>query len=239
MIATPPEANRWLKLLLFGPSGAGKTVFAGTAQDDPRTSPTLVLDLEGGIDSLVGRAIDTVRIKSWDDYAAAAKLIEQGTYRSVVLDSLSELQLYALNTILEKEAANRREKDLLDQRDYGRGLVQMRRFVRTWRDVDLHVVMTALSKEILDPREGTVLVPKFSGQFGEDASAMMSVVAYLAITADAQTNKNRRVLLLKNQSKFRVKARTPWGADVPDTISEPTITKLLDCLGFPRDEKAA
>lgn len=234
MTPTQPETNRLLKMLVFGAAGSGKTVLASTAQDDPRTAPVLILDLEGGTDSLVGRKIDIVRIKGWKDYSEAYEEVQKGgKYATVICDSLSELQLFSLNDILEKEGASRRDKDLLTLQDHGKSLHIMRRFVRTWRDLPINFIATALSRETTDPREGTVVVPKFSGQFTEDASAMFSVVAYLALTTDGQSNATKRILLLKNQSRFRVKARTPLDTHVPDTLPDPTVGRLLDVLHFP------
>jgi hypothetical protein len=231
-----PSAARYLKALIFSPPGHGKTWLAGTAQDDPRTSPCLFIDFEGGTDTLVGRDIDVVRIRDWKDYQEAFQIAQSGRYRSCVVDSLGETQLFALTTILGNNKVKRYDDDLLTQQDYGIALVQMRRFVRQWRDLDLHIIMTALARDAIDAREGSIVVPKFAGQFTEDAGAMMSVVAYLALTTDDKTKQTRRVLLLKNQPKYRVKARTPMDVDVPDTLDDPTIGRLLDVLHFPAAE---
>jgi hypothetical protein len=232
-----PSTARFLKCLLYSPPGHGKTFLAGTAQDDPRTSPCLFIDFEGGTDTLVGRDdLALIRVRSWDDYREAFLEAQTGKYKSVVVDSLGETQLFALTTILGNNKVKRYDDDLLTQQDYGIALVQMRRFVRQWRDLDLHVIMTALARDAIDAREGSIVVPKFAGQFTEDAGAMMSVVAYLALTTDDKTKQTRRVLLLKNQPKYRVKARTPMDVDVPDTLDDPTIGRLLDVLHFPAAE---
>jgi hypothetical protein len=232
-----PSTARFLKCLLYSPPGHGKTFLAGTAQDDPRTSPCLFIDFEGGTDTLVGRNdLALIRVRSWDDYREAFLEAQTGKYKSVVVDSLGETQLFALTTILGNNKVKRYDDDLLTQQDYGIALVQMRRFVRQWRDLDLHVIMTALARDAIDAREGSIVVPKFAGQFTEDAGAMMSVVAYLALTTDDKTKQTRRVLLLKNQPKYRVKARTPMDVSVPDTLEDPTIGRLLDVLHFPAAE---
>lgn len=43
-----PGGRDWLKVLVFGPPGVGKTLFLGTAQMDPRTANMLLIDWEGG-----------------------------------------------------------------------------------------------------------------------------------------------------------------------------------------------
>src|SRR6266576_1262441 len=120
-----PSAARYLKMLIFSPPGHGKTWLAGTAQDDPRTSPCLFLDFEGGTDTLVGRDVDLLRIRSWDDFKEAFQVAQSGKYRAVVIDSVGEAQLFALTTVLADKSVKRYNEDLLTQQDYGVALVQM------------------------------------------------------------------------------------------------------------------
>ena len=41
-----------------------------------------------------------------------------------------------------------------------------------------------------------------------------------------------RLLLLQNYPGFRTKVRSPWGIEAPDELLNPTVTDLLDALGF-------
>jgi hypothetical protein len=245
---TNPKRTRYVKALVFAPGGHGKTHLLGTAQDDPRTYPMLFLDFEGGEDTLVGLDIDIVAIRSWADYdevydvlasgqhwkLSGSSLREGEQYKSLGIDSISETHIWALLTVLAKGARRRedsdtRDPDALEQRDYGIASTQMRRLMRDFRDLPLHVFYTSGSKEIRERKVGMVKVPSLAGQMADEAVHIPSVVGYLALAADEETGEDVRVLILKGQG-FRTKVRTPWGTTAPDEIEDPSITKLLDAL---------
>jgi len=242
MEITQPESNRFLKCLIFAPSGQGKTRFIATANDDERTAPMLLLDYEGGTQSLVGRKIDIVRITSWDDYNQVYAMLSgtEHQFKSVGLDSISETHLFALLSLLTQGDKTRKIPDLLEQGDYGIALVQMRRFLRTFRDLPMHLFATAMSKSDIDPREGTVIKPALVGALADEVPGIFDLVSYLATTSilnpETQEDEIHRVMVLQNYPKFRTKARIPEGldAEVPDEIVDPTVTSLMDVLHFPK-----
>ena len=243
MRVSKPGENLYLKCLIYGPSGHGKTTFVATAQLDPRTKPALFIDFEGGEASLAGLDIDMTTIRSWPDYDEVYNELVSGKskYKTVIVDSISETHIFALLDMLDKEAANRSDPDQLEQRDYGRVTIQMRRLLRGFRDLPMHVFFTALPKDWTEPRVGTIKKPALSGQLSDELVGMMGTSAYLALTSDEDTGEEKRALLLKNMAKFRVKTRTPWGATgIPDFIEEEEprefaergVTILLDALQF-------
>lgn len=208
----------------------------------------LLLDFEGGTESLAGLDIDTVPIRSWEDYNQAYEALANGdtmefddddggysidfsAYRSLGIDSISETHKFALLEILRKEGPSRRDPDLVEQGDYGRATTQMRRLLREFRDLDLHVFFAAHAKEMDVPREGRVRVPDLAGQLAEEVSGLMSIAGYLAQFEDDDGSMHR-TLLLHSFPKFRIKARTRWGVEAPAEIIDPTITKILDALGY-------
>lgn len=231
-----PGQSAKLKMLVWGPPGVGKTVFLGTAGLDPRTAPVLILDFEGGTQSLKGMDesnIDVIRITSWQDLNDAVKLIgKENRWKTIVIDSISELHIYTLLDILDRAKNSRQDPDMLQQGDYGKAVVQMRRIVRTFRDMDTHLIMTAHSKQDTDPREGTIILPSMAGSVAHEIPGMLEVSAYMTLTEDPKTKSRGRALVLKNYPKVRAKCRTPYDADVPNEIPNPTVTKLLDALGY-------
>lgn len=236
-----PEEKQFCKGLFFSPGGNGKTTLLGSAQLDARTSPMLLLDFEGGTESLTGLDIDVAPIRSWDDYNEAYELLasEDHGYKSLGIDSISETHIFALLDILEHEGPTRKDPELLEQRDYGKATVQMRRLLRTFRDLPMHVFFTSHAKEVEIPRQGRVQLPSLSGQMAEEVSGLMSVVGYLATYEETEGDEvvTHRTLLLKNFPRFRTKVRTPWGVTSPDELIDPTITDLLDMLGYPMPDE--
>src|SRR3954470_23962049 len=111
-----PSALKFCKGLVFSPAGNGKTTFLGTAQEDPRTAPMLLLDFEGGTESLDGLDIDVAPIHSWEDYDEVFEMLlsEEHGYRSLGVDSVSETHIFALLAILDKEGPSRKDPELLE-----------------------------------------------------------------------------------------------------------------------------
>lgn len=232
-----PEEAHYVKALIHSPAGHGKTRLLGTAQDDPRTFPMAFLNFEGGEQTLAGLDIDVFDIRDSKDYDAVYRDLRSGKtpYKSVGVDSITETQISMLLEILDKDKINRADPDQLAQQDWGIVLVRMRRIVREYvKMLPMHVFMTALSKDDVVARVGSVKAPQVQGAFATELPGVLDVVAYLALTEDDE-GEMQRVLLLHSSPKFSVKARTPWDAvDVPSEIVDPTITKLLDALGFQR-----
>lgn len=224
-----PDASRYGKVLVYGPAGNGKTTFISSAQDDERTSPMLVLDYDGGSEVLAGTNIDVGRVRDWDDYTEAYNMLERTKkYKSVGIDSLSETHTMALFARLDDPSKVRKIEFLLEQGDYGIALTQMRRLIRSFRDLPMHVFFTALMKEEADVREGVVKKPAVPGSFAEDVLGIPNIVGYLALKYDDDGNLSRTLLL--RYPKIRTKVRVPMGTIVPDEIEEPTVKKLLDLV---------
>jgi hypothetical protein len=225
--------------MVYGPAGQGKTYFLGTASFDPRTTPILILDFEGGVlSTLEGLPGENetwfhMQIRSWQDYNKAFDRLDKNEegFKAVAIDSMSETHKFALFNIIEKEEDRRKNPDLVEQGDYGTASVQINRLVRSFRDLPMHVFMTAHAKDETDPREGLVKKPMMAGRVAEEVPGMMEVVGYLAWTEDEE-GAMRRTLLLQNWPKVRVKVRTPWGKTAPDEIYDPTVTTLLDTLYY-------
>src|SRR5512140_3187219 len=92
-----------LKMVVYGNSGVGKTVFASTA---PKP---LFLSVEAGLLSIAHKDIDVVEINSTEDLNGAFDLLKNGKhqYESVVLDSLTEMMKRHQDELLAKSGAVR------------------------------------------------------------------------------------------------------------------------------------
>lgn len=227
------------KCLIFGPSRSGKTTFAATAGYGEDSAPTLLLDFEGGSGSSVGIPNVVVSsMRSWQDFNEACEYIvsPDNEFKTVIVDSISELHVFSLLNIIDHELstnAMRRERgdeNTAEQSDYGKSMVQLRRFLRVLRDLPVHVIVTALSKTEEYPREGTVRVPAMFGQMAGEIVGMFPIVGYLVNEKERidKTNfKYVRRLYLQNTEGMRVGVRKPITAEFPDSIANPTVPKLF------------
>lgn len=237
IVPRKPDQGRWFKGLIFAPPGHGKTRLLGTAQEDERTYPMAFLNWDSGEDTLAGLDIDVFDIQEPGDFDSAYDQIKRsGEYRSVGVDSITETQINSLFHILDMDR-NRADPDLLAQQDWGIVLIQMRRIVRKFmKALPMHTFMTALSDEQSIKGEGIVKVPKVQGSFADELPGIPNVVAYMA-KADVEVDEEhptgeQRILLMHSYPKFLIKTRTPWNTTVPSEIEDPTVTKILDALGY-------
>ncbi len=234
-----PEDAAFCKALIHSPPGHGKTHFLGTAQFDPRTFPMAFLNFESGEQTLSGLDIDIFDIRDGADFDDVLRQLKHkdSPYNSVGVDSVTETQISMLLDILGKDTVNRADPDQLAQQDWGIVLVRMRRIIRQYvKQLPMHVFLTALTKDDVVARVGSVRAPSVQGQFANELPGILDVVGYLALESvepdEDHPEGEQRVLLLNSNPRFSVKSRTPWGTTVPAEIADPTITKLLDSLGY-------
>lgn len=234
------------KILIYGPSRAGKTTFSATAgYDEGRAAPALLLDFEGGSGSAVGipnLAVATMR--DWKDFNEACAYIvsDANQFKTVIIDSVSELHIFSLINIIDSEIANnskraeRGDENTPEQSDYGKSLVQMRRFLRIVRDLPTHIILTSLSKTDDYPREGRVRVPAMFGQLAGELVGMFPIVGYLINEKSSGSRRKtsepgfQRKLYLQNQEGMRVGVRGPINAKIPDVLDNPTVPRLFNML---------
>jgi len=239
------EEQGFLKLLIFGESGVGKTVLASTAALVPSMSPMLFLNIEGGLLSAQKQAprlklpkgsIKSLRLNKFLDIEPIYNTLadSEHSFRTVVIDSLTELQKCSMEQIMRDVARKdaTRDLDIPAQRDWGKTIEQIRRVVRGFRDLDMHVIMTCLAKEDKDELTGEVKVrPDLPGKLAGQVPAFFDEVFYMynAVKEDPK-NENANIvtrhLLTANAGKYIGKDRS---GNLPLMLENPT---LEDVVGY-------
>jgi hypothetical protein len=111
----------------------------------------------------------------------------------------------------------------------------MRRLLREFRDLPLHVFYTAGAKQDEERKVGKIVVPAMAGQLSSEVVHLMSFAGYLA-KGEEENDDGEWVTvreLLLNEEGYRVKVRTGWEVAPPDAIENPTMTSLMDALKVP------
>jgi hypothetical protein len=208
---------------------------------DKRTCPIGIMDFDGGVldvlDGLPGEGKDWVHFPctSWDAVNETYEewRVNKFKFKSFGVDSLSSLSFFALMALLDDPSIKREEKDkdLIQQPDYGKAMIQIIRLVQALNDLPQHTFYTAHDKNEADPKLGLVKMSKMAGQLATQIPGMMSLVGYLALVEDEE-GETYRSLLLQNYAKILTGVRMPWGVPAPDEIDNPDITKILDALKY-------
>lgn len=223
-----------LTMVIHGESGAGKTYLANTAP-----GPRLFIDAEGGTKFLQSEMVgwnvkdepptvgdDTtvvVTIKNFSDLAKVYAWLQSGKhcFRSVILDSLTELQKRCFDNISGNEAP--------DQRAWGEVLRKMEGLVRSFRDLTLPNGHEGIDAVIIvcgsQSKEG-VIRPHVQGQLGLTLPYFMDIVGYLGVTQDEEGQLMRR-LLVAPLPGYVAKDRS---GQLGVHVDNPTISGILDTL---------
>lgn len=187
--------------------------------------------------------IDVLRVESWDDLEDVLDILESGTkYRSLGVDSLTEINYLVLREVTEmagKMNPAKHDGELSQLQDYGRASTRMRRVIRSFRDLEMNVFLTALPVENKDDTTGAVEIrPSLVGKLSEEIPGMLDIVGYMTVprlkpnsTGDEEP---RRTIHFQPTNKFRAKDRSEGGKlgnniEVDkDTRTLPMIFDLLE-----------
>lgn len=157
-----------LKVLLYGPAGAGKTTYAATFPDP------VFLDLEGGLRSTTEvKPVLRFPPNPEDEIVSTGQVGEfynicrrysprEAPFKTIVIDSLNELQVLVTKKVLATYPQSRQMEDQLTYQDYGKIGRDVLKIIAMFLKLPYHIVFTAVET----PREyeGQAVYPKFAGK---------------------------------------------------------------------------
>lgn len=218
---TPEKFKKNMNILVYGNQGVGKTFLAGTAQDHPDMKDVLVLSIEGGLMTLGSRgdiaAIDISSMGELEEIMLALKNKEPGwdKYKTLVVDSITELQTLNLEQIVINSLSSKPNKtrDDIYQEDYGKSTTQLKRVLRTLRDLPINVIYTALPKQIRanGSERVTSVEPSLTSKLGQSLMGYMDFVWYMykqdIVNDEGVVVGEKRFLLTRESGVYKAKTR--------------------------------
>ncbi len=229
-----------LSLLIHANSKVGKTTLAATAP-----VPILALDAEGGWKFLPLRMVQWdplqgppptwdgswdvchVMVRSWETVGYAFQWLQSGqhNFRSIVIDSISEMQRRLKENMVGTEA--------LKMQDWGKLLAVMDAAIRGFRDLTLHptnpVQVVVFIAETRQNQNGK-WVPFMQGQISISLPYWVDVVGYLFVqdipdaNGQASGAKMRRLLVSPNDT-FEAGERVQGRLGL--CVDNPNVTRML------------
>ena len=270
-VDTTQRRERYLKLLIYGNYGVGKTTLAGTATEVESMRDVLIINAEAGDLSLaefegldeitvqdfrtLGRineflkqhckARDDEDIQRLKELEAAVRGIEiddidePRQYRTVIIDSLTELEAYCFNQLLGITDTTRLDEDpqSAEWTEYKKNHTMMQRVVRAFRDLPMHVIFTASEQFQQDEHKRYKFSPDLTGKLSKKIQGFMDMVGYLAIGKEGDKTIRRLYVSPSPTGKYDAKHR--YAAFKGEYFTEPSIksilfeTKLADKDGVP------
>lgn len=187
-----PQSITFLKTLIYGDSDSGKTTLAGSISKIAECSPTLMIDIEGGATSVRHfknlEVIHPINFKQiWEIWRQLAPLSAKGNlpYKTIILDSSTELQRLGTERVMERTVARAAEKgddkdpDHPDWGDWTKSHNQFRRVMRGFRDLNANVIITCLAQTDMSRPSVPKAKPQLNGIMKDEISASFDVVLFL------------------------------------------------------------
>lgn len=181
-----PEAEEtYVKALIYGQSGTGKTVFAGSF---PKPC---IIDCENGwksIKAVHGYTPPVVPVKTKNDLVVAYNELVKGEhgFQTVIIDSLTDLNQYIVNDVLKRNPTRRRDSPdvpaMLDWSESGR---IMERMIYLFRDLPMHVVFIAAERDFSKNDSDTRILPSVSPGLAEKLPHLVDVTLYASCIEDS------------------------------------------------------
>lgn len=204
---------KW-KILLYGDSGSGKTYMAGTFPDP------IFLDLENGMRSVAEFKKPILRYpknpeEQITDFAGVKKFYsivskikpDQAPFKTIVIDSLNELQVLILRYITGNIQGNRQHEDQPTYSDYGKLARDMQSIVRQFFQLPYHVIFTgiAIDKEYEEEK----IKPQFVGKkSGPDLRRIIEQIGYCHTARKSKSEPVEHLVAFQDTPQYLAKDRT-------------------------------
>ena len=232
-ISPVENKSKYLKILIYGMPGVGKTVFTATA---PKP---LIIDVENGAHSIKNHAdlVDEAEALEFKSIFQVETLIKYlgdraeplEKFETIVVDSFSELQKRDLDEIVKAEATkdSSRNKYLPIGPDYNVNTEHMRQIASALRDLDRHIIVTCHVKEEKDDATGRLLVrPNLTPKLAGTLAGIFDVVGYMSL------NDGTRSLQVSPTPTVTAKTRI---GNLPAVMENPTFSDILTAFTNHKD----
>lgn len=243
------ELDESINLLVYGDSGIGKTVFAGSA---PKVG---ILSVEKGTISAKIQGSDAMvwPMHKWSDLEEGYDYLFENPdhgFDWIVIDSLTKMQRLALRGILDHavDENGSRDLDIPAIQDHFKWQNMLMRFVTAFCDLPVNVLFLAGSMQADDEEGEPFLTPAIQGkgyQMSQLVAAEMTSYGYMKKVRVAKRDAKGNIVLDKNGKKVphlvrrtywedngRIRAKSRFPALVPYT-DDLTLAELTDLMKKP------
>ena len=162
-------------------------------------------------------------------------------YRTVIVDSLSEVEAANLAKILNLDALGLDAGDDMEVAGFPQFRKNnhiMQRTVRQFRDLPIHVLMSCAQAFGQDERKAYHYSPKLTGQLSGIVQGFFDVVGWLVVGQKSRSEDiaGPRRLFVQPQSSPKADAKNRLAAYKSDFFEDPTMTTIMEGAGLIRKD---
>jgi hypothetical protein len=250
----PGEVIPGLNILIYGEAGIGKTWLAGSAHEVPTMRNLMYVDAEAGRNTLdeYFPGITILNTNNWYQYEDIYNGLYAGghDYRTVVLDSISEILEHCKEAVMEemktKPDNEDRDPDVPSVREWGIILTRMLRLVRRFKDLKLkgiNVIFVAHAEQVKTKSGAIKWMPLVNGKFQMKLPQIPDMVGWVYMTSLADGEEPVRVMLTQQSDKAVAKTRgvkdMPRNVGVEEPLTMKTIMGYYERSRKPTETKEA
>lgn len=236
--------------VIYGRSGSGKTTLSSTFP-----TPMLYVNIrDNGTDSIADvKGIKVFNIEDTDDLEDLKMFLlhDKGkTYKTLVLDTMSQLQEVFVEEVIAKKKVNLKGKNpgdwgTMQKGDWGEVASKLKALIIELRDLPMEVVFIAQDRTFnmddedgdnqLMPEIGPRLMPSVVGVLNAAVSVVGCTFVKRKIITKKSSKSNKKIqvekfsycLRLGPNPVFVTKVRKPRSTQAPDFIEDPTYDDII------------
>lgn len=244
--------NRPTSIVVYGPSGSGKTTFAATAP-----KPMLYLDVkDDGTDSISDvKGIKAARVGSISELENVYWYLKSnpGKFKSVVIDTCTQVQSLAVNEIVvaTKRKGIPGDWGTMTKRDWGNVAAILKSLFNNFRDLTedgMAVVFIAQDRifnmseeeesndELLAPEIGPALSPSIAKSLNASVNVIVNTfIRERPVIKEVKGKKVKKSVIeyclgVGPNPIYRRKIRKPKKITVPDVVVDPDFEDVVDII---------
>lgn len=250
------DLEKFRSYVLYGRSGTGKTTLAC---DFP--GPVLLIDIKDqGTDSIMDLDdVDILKVEHWDElelyYWTIKRQIKAGDfeYKTIILDTLSQLQGLCVAKVIEEKNKNVDEENLgrwgiMTRKEWGEVASAMKKWITFYRDLEVETVFIAQDRTFnvgddadsevqLDPEVGPQLSPSVMKHLNASVDVIGNtfireklVERRLKSGKTIEKEETQFCLRLAPDPVYTTKIRKPKGQKLPKVMVDPSYKKLFNLI---------